>query len=35
MPDFVLPTEENGGVFENRLYDSDENVFVKRYWIVL
>lgn len=25
----------NGGVFENRLYDSDENVFVKRYWIVL
>lgn len=26
---------KNGGVFENRLYDSDEGVFVKRYWINL
>ena len=26
---------KNGGVFENKLYDSDEGVFVKRYWIEL
>lgn len=26
---------KNGGVLENRLYDSDESVFVKRYWIEL
>ena len=26
---------KNGGVFENKLYDSDEKVFVKRYWIEL
>ena len=25
----------NGGVFENKLFDPDENVFVKRYWIAL
>lgn len=25
----------NGGVFENKLYDEDEQVFVKRYWIEL
>lgn len=25
--------QKNGGVFENRLFDSDESVFVKRYWI--
>lgn len=25
----------NGGVFENRLFDDEENVFVKRYWIYL
>lgn len=24
---------KNGGVFENELYDEDEKVFVKRYWI--
>lgn len=23
----------NGGIFENRLYDPEEKVFVKRYWI--
>lgn len=26
---------KNGGAFENELYDSDEKVFVKRYWIQL
>lgn len=26
---------KNGGIFENKLFDSDENVFVKRYWINL
>lgn len=26
---------KNGGVFENRLYDDDEKVFVKRFWIDL
>ena len=26
---------KNGGVFENELYDTDENVVVKRYWIQL
>ncbi len=26
---------KNGGVFENKLFDDDENVFVKRYWIDL
>lgn len=26
---------KNGGVFENELYDSDENVTVKRFWIRL
>ena len=25
----------NGGVFENKLFDPDENVFVKRFWIAL
>ncbi len=35
MPNFVSPTDESGGVFESRLCDSDENVSVKRYWIVL
>lgn len=25
----------NGGVFENRLFDNEESVFVKRYWIYL
>lgn len=25
----------NGAVFENRLFESEENVFVKRYWIDL
>ena len=25
--------QKNGGVFENRLFDPEENVFVKRYWI--
>ena len=24
---------KNGGVFENMLFDADENVYVKRYWI--
>lgn len=24
---------KNGGVFENKLYNGDEQVFVKRYWI--
>lgn len=24
---------KNGGVLENRIFDSDEQVFVKRYWI--
>ncbi len=24
---------KNGGIFENRVYDLEENVFVKRYWI--
>lgn len=27
--------QKNGGVFENRLFDADESVFVKRYWIQL
>lgn len=26
---------KNGGIFENRLYDEKEKVFVKRYWIDL
>lgn len=26
---------KNGGVFENELYDTDENIVVKRYWIQL
>ncbi len=26
---------KNGGIFENRLYDDEEKVFVKRYWIDL
>lgn len=26
---------KNGGVFENKLYDAEEAVFVKRYWISL
>lgn len=26
---------KNGGIFENRLYDEEEKVFVKRYWIDL
>ena len=26
---------KNGGVFENRLYNDDEKVFVKRFWIEL
>lgn len=26
---------KNGGVLENRLYDADEQVYVKRYWISL
>lgn len=26
---------KNGGVFENELYDPDENVTVKRFWIQL
>ena len=26
---------KNGGVFENKLFDDEENVFVKRYWINL
>lgn len=26
---------KNGGIFENELYDKDENVVVKRYWIQL
>lgn len=26
---------KNGGVFENKLFDEEENVFVKRYWIKL
>lgn len=34
-----LPSEKvilkNGGVFENKLYDAEEKVFVKRYWINL
>lgn len=25
----------NGGVFENRIFDGEEKVFVKRYWIDL
>ena len=24
---------KNGGVFENKLFDEEENVFVKRYWV--
>lgn len=27
--------QKNGGVLENRLYDPEEAVFVKRYWISL
>lgn len=27
--------QKNGGVFENRLFDAGESVFVKRYWIQL
>ena len=26
---------KNNGIFENRVFDSSENVFVKRYWIEL
>ena len=26
---------KNGGVYENKLYDDEENVYVKRYWITL
>lgn len=26
---------KNGGIFKNRLYDDEEKVFVKRYWIDL
>lgn len=26
---------KNGGIYENNLYETDENVFVKRYWIEL
>lgn len=26
---------KNGGVFENKLFDEEENVFVKRFWIDL
>jgi len=26
---------KSGGIFENRLYDEKEKVFVKRYWIDL
>lgn len=26
---------KNGGIFENKLYDPEEKVFVKRFWIVL
>lgn len=26
---------KNGGIFENRLYDEKEKVFVKRYWVDL
>ena len=26
---------KNGGVFENKLYDPEEEVFVKRYWVTL
>ena len=26
---------KNGGIFENSLYDEEECVFVKRYWIDL
>lgn len=26
---------KNGGIFENELFDEEENVFVKRYWINL
>ena len=26
---------KNNGVFENKLFDAEENVFVKRYWIYL
>ncbi len=25
----------NNGIFENKLFDNDEKVFVKRYWIKL
>lgn len=25
----------NGDIFENKLFDNDEKVFVKRYWIKL
>ena len=25
----------NGGIFENKLFDPNEKVFVKRYWIKL
>lgn len=30
---FYKEIEKNGGVLENRIFDSDERVFVKRYWI--
>lgn len=30
---FYEEIEKNGGVLENRIFDSDEQVFVKRYWI--
>lgn len=30
---FYEEIEKNGGVLENRIFDSDERVFVKRYWI--
>ncbi len=26
---------KNGGIFENRLFDPDEQLYVKRYWIAL
>lgn len=32
---FYNEVGENGGVLENTLYDPDENVTVKRYWIGL
>lgn len=26
---------KNGGVFENKLFDSDEDVYIKRYWLYI